>query len=532
MSIGGNLGMAFFSNDLGASAMGNLSGSTNSGSVEFTGESPFQKLITQALTSNGSNSATGTEMQAEAGTASSSEGAQEANSISSLLTGLLFGSINQSKLKLQVTENDLSDSKELSVLSQEDTETSELAGESLETMLAMYDGPFKAYLVSNNGDVNSRPSKSELSADTVAELLGSAQTAGNGSDSLANNTVSDSAKLSAQIIGSNGKMTVMADMNGKTIEFTGYAKGIEGTDAADRMTGLNDSVDEAAESAQTVQGMTVMELTALTKKKGMSESSAAIGNVKQVNPEQEVLKTDMPVTEAQSVIEISERGDRKQLNAGGSGQGLQQEITASKGNAEMVTDNMNDSVKAAAFQSQLQSTASADTSAVDQLTQPVETTEAYSQIKDEILTTLEKKGPTEFKMQLQPENLGQIDVSLKISEGKLIIDIMADRSQTQALLTGQVDKLISSMGLQNVKVESVQVSQQMNSDSQNSQNQGNHMNSGMDFSQGRQQSGETAESWQQLSSGISGIKTEFIAEETIKNIQQTRDSFSRMNYVI
>ncbi|HWQ78042.1 MAG TPA: flagellar hook-length control protein FliK [Anaerovoracaceae bacterium] len=118
----------------------------------------------------------------------------------------------------------------------------------------------------------------------------------------------------------------------------------------------------------------------------------------------------------------------------------------------------------------------------------VDKAEPYSQIRDEILAKLEQKGTTEFKMQLEPEDLGQIDIKLKLSEGKLIIDILAANSKTQALLTSQVDKLIAGMGLQNVQVESVHVSQQMNSQNQDSsQSQSNLMNTAMDFSHRKQQ---------------------------------------------
>lgn len=121
------------------------------------------------------------------------------------------------------------------------------------------------------------------------------------------------------------------------------------------------------------------------------------------------------------------------------------------------------------------------------LTRSVEKAEPYSQISGEILAKLEQKGPSEFKMQLEPEDLGQIDIKLKLSEGKLVIDILAANSKTHALLASQVDKLISSMGLQNVQVESVQVSHQMNSQSQDSQSQNSFLNAAMDFSQRRQQ---------------------------------------------
>lgn len=117
-----------------------------------------------------------------------------------------------------------------------------------------------------------------------------------------------------------------------------------------------------------------------------------------------------------------------------------------------------------------------------------EKAEPYSQIRDEILAKLVQKGPAEFKMKLEPAELGQIDIKLKLSDGKLVIDILAASSRTQALLASQVDKLIAGMGLQNVQVESVQVGQQANSQSQDSsQGQGYQTGADMDFSQRRQQ---------------------------------------------
>ena len=170
--------------------------------------------------------------------------------------------------------------------------------------------------------------------------------------------------------------------------------------------------------------------------------------------------------------------------------------------------------------------------------QSVDTVEPYRQIQTEILSKLEQKGPSEFKMQLQPENLGQIDISLKLSDGKLVIDILAANSKTQELLAGQVDKLISSMGLQlqNVKVESVQVGQQTNYQNQDnqSQNQGFNMNSGMDFSRGRQQehfqneffrSGRSAEV-------LNSLFNSSQAAEQIPDIKTLQFDSHRMNYAV
>lgn len=115
--------------------------------------------------------------------------------------------------------------------------------------------------------------------------------------------------------------------------------------------------------------------------------------------------------------------------------------------------------------------------------QAVEKAEVHDQIGQEILSKLQQKAPMEFKLQLEPENLGQIDIKLKLNDGKLVIDIMAASAKTQALLTSQVDKLVASMGLQNVRVENVHVHYQ----GQDSQEQFFDMNGGMGFFQRKQQ---------------------------------------------
>ncbi len=81
---------------------------------------------------------------------------------------------------------------------------------------------------------------------------------------------------------------------------------------------------------------------------------------------------------------------------------------------------------------------------------------AYSQISKEILNRLEQKGPTQFQMTLEPADLGQIEIKMQFANNKLVIDIAAANSKTQALLSNQVDNLVMSMGLQNVKVEVIQ----------------------------------------------------------------------------
>lgn len=83
--------------------------------------------------------------------------------------------------------------------------------------------------------------------------------------------------------------------------------------------------------------------------------------------------------------------------------------------------------------------------------------ELYNQVAKAVTANLQGKGPMEFKLQLQPQDMGLIDIKLSLEGGKLTIDILAANAKTHALLAGQTDKLIQGLGLQNVQVENVQV---------------------------------------------------------------------------
>lgn len=113
---------------------------------------------------------------------------------------------------------------------------------------------------------------------------------------------------------------------------------------------------------------------------------------------------------------------------------------------------------------------------------------AYTQIEKAIASTLQNQGPKEFRLQLQPESLGMIDIKLKLEANKMTIEIMAAGAKTQALLTGQVDKLVQGLGLQmhNVQIESVQVSSR-EAELSSQQQQSFTANEHADMFQGREQ---------------------------------------------
>lgn len=159
-------------------------------------------------------------------------------------------------------------------------------------------------------------------------------------------------------------------------------------------------------------------------------------------------------------------------------------------------------------------------------TSRTEKTELHIQIGREVLSRIEHNRPMVFSMQLEPEDLGKIDVRLKINEGRLSIDIMAANSKTQALLVGQADKLINSMGLQNVQVENVQIDRSVDVQSDGKQNGVFGMNNELADSPGKQGESSSRNQGRVLSS------VEIIPESADKVSEKVKNSFTKMDYLI
>ncbi len=511
--IESNLGMPFVTSDLSVSAAGSFAGQTTTDGLDALGNSIFQKLVSQALTNKslaGQNGAT-----AENTVLSEASTETDSASTENLLIKLLLGNSNASSLKVQLAGSSASELEESGETTEIDSESMLLEEDSFAAMQAILGGSAGTFLVMNSQNANPELS-AEVIEENISALVGLVKSEGNNlkgflkanressglelmteqnslTDSLAQ--VTDSGEtdvLTAKTAGMTEEMETLSQ--GAVLKNIGNQEtttsGIESLTAA--------SINQAAESARTAE-----QLARSTAQTAQSAQSSA-GNV-------EALKATTAETET--------------------AQNLNQGVAASTDNSKNETEDFSQTLNAAAYQGQTQNTGTMETVQVSPTVQSVEQPEAYSQISKEILAQMEQKYPTEFKMQLQPQDLGTIDISLKLVDGNLVINILAENAKTQALLTGQVDKLIASMGLQNAHVESVTVGQQMNSDSQSSQNQGSQTNSGMNFSQGRQNSQETAESWKQMNSTLFGTQTD-VAAENVSSIEPRKDNFYKMNYSI
>jgi flagellar hook-length control protein FliK len=156
------------------------------------------------------------------------------------------------------------------------------------------------------------------------------------------------------------------------------------------------------------------------------------------------------------------------------------------------------------------------------------------QVEQKILQNYEVNKPVVFQMTLSPDNLGDIDVQMKFSNGKLIIDIAAASQDTQNLLGKQIDQLVKGLNLQNVQVESVHLNKAVEGGS-SSQNASFSMNTGSDFSQ-QQNNDRLRESFLRNASIQQSLLhgTSETSEDTIRGIAQSMyyAGQRRINYLV
>ncbi|WKY48525.1 flagellar hook-length control protein FliK [Eubacteriaceae bacterium ES3] len=82
-------------------------------------------------------------------------------------------------------------------------------------------------------------------------------------------------------------------------------------------------------------------------------------------------------------------------------------------------------------------------------------TQIAAQVQDAIIENYEVNTDKTFKVTLNPECLGEIDVEMAFSNGKLTINILAASQETHELLAKQIDQLVRGLAMQKINVETV-----------------------------------------------------------------------------
>jgi len=501
VNIDNNLAMALFSKDLsGMAATGDFQGMANAVSENSEG-SLFQQLISQMLTEKNN------QMTEALGDSLSDGKTGKSAGTGDLLSELLLAGGNLAKMRLQNEGKVIGEAAENKGQSEE-SDLSDENAEAVEAIQALMAGLSNPMPVSNTEKVLSEFQTGNSAAVASSAGIASIKTA-----------VSDLGIRESQKYIPNNPETVSISE-----EMTVPANGNSAKDGKTDQTEASLILQTAGKTIQTEKSIFSSSDKPVTSKE--MAFIEATGTVPVIG------KTEMQESNYTQERGIPETGGT--IQAASEGIQTRESITDRFTKQEMETNGSNPDKMG--FQNTMQGAATTrEVAEPSPLTQPVEASEPYNQIREEILSKLEQKGSTEFRMQLEPEDLGQIDVKLKLSEGKLVIDILAANSKTQALLTGQVDKLIASMGLQNVQVESVHVSQQMNSQTQdNSQSQGFTMSSGMDFSQRRQQEHLQQEilNGSKLTGTFNLQQDETQNNNLVNRIESIRYDSHRMNYSV
>ena len=92
--------------------------------------------------------------------------------------------------------------------------------------------------------------------------------------------------------------------------------------------------------------------------------------------------------------------------------------------------------------------------------------ENLSKVDQSILELVEitKEGDTNIlKVKVYPENLGTVDVVLKMQEGKLIAKILVDNDYVKGLFVGKINELNEGLIKQNIHLEKIDIDLNLNS---------------------------------------------------------------------
>ncbi len=151
------------------------------------------------------------------------------------------------------------------------------------------------------------------------------------------------------------------------------------------------------------------------------------------------------------------------------------------------------------------------------------------QLEGKILDQFDGKTGKVFKMTLKPDHLGEIDVELKINNGKLVIGILSASQETHELLTRQVDQLVRSLALQKVQVQTIETHRFIEETDQ-AQGQGNFTSS--DFNQNDAQNPYFKGSQKSYQRHFGTMQSGESISDTLTQLSSMSKQFNRLDYRI
>lgn len=164
-----------------------------------------------------------------------------------------------------------------------------------------------------------------------------------------------------------------------------------------------------------------------------------------------------------------------------------------------------------------------------------EPAQLLSQVQDAIVENFEVNTDKTFKVTLNPESLGEIDVEMEFSNGKLTINILAASQETHELLSKQIDQLVRGLALQKISVETVTINRSVEETADSGEQAQSNMTN-MDFRQGQQQEAQSnligGKFNRMARIGLTSGESLDESLTDLTNISAQSSRFSRLNYLV
>lgn len=144
-------------------------------------------------------------------------------------------------------------------------------------------------------------------------------------------------------------------------------------------------------------------------------------------------------------------------------------------------------------------TSEAPQSLVKESNTPVPVRQVSTSLSDMIMERMQvmKNGDeSHIRIKLSPENLGQLDIRLTTSDGKVTAFIATATSAAKEMIESQLHQLRQTLVQQGVQLDKVEVIQQPTSPSQSSMLQDGRSHQGQQFDQGKQHRGERRDEYE------------------------------------
>lgn len=238
--------------------------------------------------------------------------------------------------------------------------------------------------------------------------------------------------------------------------------------AADMVLELNSNIEELLNTEADIQGITpelLKDLAIETAAPAIEVTESAVEAPVLVTENENNIKMEAPITEGENIVVSREVANTEVVdNTKQSDNDTNQQADDDGNNTERGAqrhDNT-ESIAQGVISSTMEAhTDSMNVTEVDNTmmageSSQIDTIDIINQIQEHVRVEF-KEDMTQLQMQLNPENLGTVNLTIAAKEGNVTAQLMTQNEAVQAALESQIAMLRESLEQQGVKVEAIEV---------------------------------------------------------------------------